>query len=136
MRIKKLSSLWGEFKGFAFKGNMIDLAVGVVLGSAFGKVVNSIVSNLIMPAVSYLIPSEGGYRQWHLGKIGVGTFLSELVTFLIIAAVIFVVVVKIFRSLMAQAAPAPAPPTTKTCPMCCSTIPAAAKRCPQCTSTL
>lgn len=134
MKLKRLTSLWGEFKGFAFKGNMIDLAVGVVLGSAFGKVVNSIVSNLIMPAVSYLIPSEGGYRTWALGKIEIGVFLNELLTFLIIAGVMFLVVAKIFRALVARAATPPGPPMTKACPMCCPTIPIAVKRCPQCTS--
>jgi large conductance mechanosensitive channel len=136
MKFTRLISLWREFKGFAFKGNMLDLAVGVVLGTAFGKVVNSIVSNLIMPAVSYLVPTEGGYRTWTLGKIEIGAFLNELVTFLVIAAVIFLVVAKIFRALVGRAAGPAAPATTKTCPMCCSTIPLAAKRCPQCTSTL
>jgi large conductance mechanosensitive channel len=113
-------SLWSEFKKFAFKGNVIDLAVGVVIGGAFGKIVDSLVKQVIMPLISVLIPSEQGYLAWKWevsGKeIPYGLFVGEVVNFLVIAGVLFFFVVKflgwIVRSKQAEAAAAP-PPLTK-----------------------
>ncbi|MFM2095086.1 MAG: Large-conductance mechanosensitive channel [Planctomycetota bacterium] len=113
-------SLWGEFKKFAFKGNVIDLAVGVVIGGAFGKIVDSLVKQVIMPLISVLIPSEQGYLGWKWelsGKeIPYGLFVGEVVNFLVIAGVLFFFVVKflgwIVRSKQAEATAAP-PPLTK-----------------------
>jgi large conductance mechanosensitive channel len=113
-------SLWGEFKKFAFKGNVIDLAVGVVIGGAFGKIVDSLVKQVIMPLISVLIPSEQGYLGWKWelsGKeIPYGLFVGEVVNFLVIAGVLFFFVVKflgwIVRSKQAEADAAP-PPLTK-----------------------
>jgi large conductance mechanosensitive channel len=135
---KSLSTLWAEFKTFAFKGNLIDLAVAVVLGAAFGAVINSLVKNIVMPLVSYVIPTEGGYRAWHIGRIEVGVFLGELLNFTIVALAIFLVMVKVLGAIMKKSGPPPDPaaPTTKECPFCLSTIPLRAVRCGHCTSDL
>lgn len=90
-----------EFKAFAFKGNMIELAVAVIVGGAFGKVIDSLVKSVLMPLVSYLVPSEGGdYRSWTLGRIEIGAFLGEFINFLLVAFAVFVVVVKLTQSLL------------------------------------
>jgi large conductance mechanosensitive channel len=115
----KALSFFDEFKQFAFKGNMIDLAVGIVIGSAFGKVVDSLVKSILMPAVSLILPSEQGYKDWKfvvgLKEIPYGQFIGELVNFLIVALAVFLFVVKfvgwVMRSKQPQAA-AP-PPLTK-----------------------
>lgn len=131
--------LLDEFKAFAFKGNMIDLAIAVVIGGAFGSVVNSLVKNVIMPLVGYVLPGKGGYTEWKLGEVMIGAFLGDVVNFLIIAAAVFIAIVKVLGFLMKmkkkEAAP-PAEPTTKECPMCCSTIPIKAKKCGNCTADL
>jgi large conductance mechanosensitive channel len=131
-------NFWQEFKEFAFKGNMLDLAVAVVIGTAFGAVVNSLVKNIIMPAVSYVQPSSVGYQAWHLGRIQIGAFISELVTFLIISATVFLLIVKIVGTLLkrATAPPPPPEPVTKECPFCLMTIPIKALKCGHCTADL
>ncbi len=132
-----LKNLWQEFRAFAFKGNMLDLAVAVVIGTAFGAVVNSLVKSIIMPLVSYILPGEGGYRTWHLGRIEIGTFISELLNFLIVAVAVFFLIVKIVGSLMKHMAPpTPSEPVTKECPFCLSSMPVKAIRCAHCTSDL
>lgn len=131
-----MKTLWDEFKAFAFKGNMLDLALAVVIGTAFGGVINSLVKNIIMPAVSYVLPGDGGYRAWHLGRIEIGAFVSEMVNFLIIAAAIFLIVVKVVGALMKRVTPPPAGPPMKECPYCLSSIPANAVKCGHCTSDL
>jgi large conductance mechanosensitive channel len=119
---KKAASLVEEFKTFAFKGNVVDLAVGVIIGGAFGKIVDSLVKNVIMPFVGSLLPGEQGYLGWKLvinGKdIPYGLFIGEVVNFLIVAAAMFIFIVKflgwIMRSKKAEeAAPAPAASLTK-----------------------
>ena len=124
-------SLWQDFKGFALKGNVVDLAVAVVIGGAFGKIVSALVADIIMPLVGGLMPTEE-WRSWQVSglHVKVGDFLGAVVDFFIIAAVLFVVVVKIggrFRPTEA--------PTTKDCPECLEKIPLAAKRCRACTAT-
>ncbi len=126
--------MWDEFKAFAFKGNMIDLAVAVVIGGAFGKVIDSLVKNVIMPLVSYVLPTKGGYETWQLGRIQIGPFLSDTVSFLILALAVFLVIVKMVCMLMKK--PAPPPPNTKDCPKCLMAIPLAATKCGHCTSDL
>src|SRR6266404_4528845 len=95
---QKAFSLVEEFKNFAFKGNVIDLAVGVIIGAAFGTIIKSMVDNLIMPLISLIIPGEQGYKQWALeinGKtIPIGLFLADVVNFLIVALVLFLFIVK------------------------------------------
>lgn len=132
-----MTKLWSDFKSFAFKGNMIDLAVGVVIGAAFGAVVKSLVDNIIMPAVSYITPSTA-YTEWHLGKVMIGKFIGDIINFLIVAAAVFFAIVKIVGSVMKKPAPPPAPaePTTKECPLCLSVIPIRARKCGHCTADL
>src|SRR5436853_25748 len=95
---KKAFSLLEEFKAFAFKGNVIDLAVGVIIGAAFGKIVDSLVKNLIMPLVSVIMPGDESYQKWHweIGgrDVPYGLFLGEVVNFLIVAAALFFFIVK------------------------------------------
>jgi large conductance mechanosensitive channel len=130
------TSLWQEFKTFAFKGNMIDLAVGVVIGAAFTGVINALVKSVLMPAISYVAPNVDSYRSITWGRVEIGIFIAELVNFVLVALAIFVVIVKIVQGTMKRATPAPgaAEPTTKECPYCLSTIPLKASRCAHCTS--
>jgi large conductance mechanosensitive channel len=115
---KKAFSLFEEFKNFAFKGNVIDLAIGVIIGAAFGAIIKSLVDNIIMPLVSLIIPGEQGYKQWALeigGKsIPVGLFLADVLNFLIVALVLFLFIVKFLSWVMKnkkEEAAAPPPPT-------------------------
>ncbi len=135
-------NLWAEFKAFAMKGNMIDLAVAVVIGGAFGAIVTSLVGDIIMPAVSYVLPAGMSYESWHFGNeakpIKIGKFIAAIVNFLVVALSVFVVIVKIMGGMMkrAQGTPKPSEPTTKECPRCLSVIALKATRCPNCTSDL
>jgi large conductance mechanosensitive channel len=113
---KKAFSLAEEFRAFAFKGNVIDLAVGVIIGAAFGKIIDSLVKNIIMPLVSLLIPGNEAYTGWAFeieGKqVPFGLFLGDVVNFLIVALVLFVFAVKFLGWLLKlrkeEAAAAPA----------------------------
>ena len=128
-----------EFKNFAFKGNMIDLAVGVVIGAAFGNVINSLVKNVIMPIVSYVPGLQSGYEKWHIGNILIGHLLADLLNFTLVSAAVFLVIVKMLGAIMkaAHRKPAdPAEPTTKECPRCLSIIPIKATKCAHCTADL
>ena len=116
----KAFSLLEEFKNFAFKGNVIDLAVGVIIGGAFGKIVTSMVDNVLMPLVGVILPGEGGYEKWAITvgakTIPYGKFLGDVVSFLILAAALFVFIVKFLGWLMkskAEAAEAAPPPLSK-----------------------
>ena len=117
---KQALSLFEEFKNFAFKGNVIDLAVGVIIGGAFGKIVTSLVDNVIMPTVAVILPGNSGYERWAvtLGEktIPYGKFLGDVVSFLILAAALFFFIVKFLGWLMqskAAAAAAEPPAPTK-----------------------
>jgi len=133
-----MKGLWQEFRNFAFKGNMIDLAVAVVIGTAFGAVVKSLVENLFMPILSYVIPSQGGYTAWHIGQVRIGVFLSDTVNFLVVTLAVFLMIVKLIGYIMKKAAPPPpsAEPVTKECPFCLMVIPIKASKCGHCTSQL
>jgi large conductance mechanosensitive channel len=133
--------LWQEFKQFAFKGNMIELAVAVIIGAAFGQVISSLANDVIMRGISYVIPAKMSYTEWRIGSeekgILVGKFLGAVINFLIVATVVFVVVVKLMGAIIKQAPPpAPFEPVTKECPLCLSTIPAKARKCSHCTADL
>lgn len=135
----KTGGLWNEFKNFAFKGNLIDLAVAVVLGAAFAKVIDAIVKGIIMPLISYVdLGKGGGYEAWHIGRLQIGFVLAELLNFTLVALAVFIVIVKVVGALLKRAsAPPPAgEPTTKECPYCLMTIPIKATRCGHCTSTM
>ncbi|MFM8288684.1 MAG: large conductance mechanosensitive channel protein MscL [Planctomycetaceae bacterium] len=117
---KAAFSLFDEFKNFALKGNVIDLAVGVIIGGAFGKIVDSLVKDVLMPVVGKLLPGEGGYEGWTLmGDVKVGAFIAAIVNFLIVAGALFLLVVKVLgmlarlRANSAAETPPPAPALTK-----------------------
>jgi large conductance mechanosensitive channel len=114
---KKAFSLAEEFKNFALKGNVIDMAVGVVIGAAFTAIVNSLVKNVIMPTVSLIPSAQHTYTEWVIPvgekKIPYGLFLGDVVNFLIIAFVLFIFVVKILGFFMRSRTEAPPPPPTK-----------------------
>ncbi|MBZ5674558.1 MAG: large conductance mechanosensitive channel protein MscL [Acidobacteriia bacterium] len=144
--------MFAEFKKFIMRGNVLDLAIGVIIGAAFGKIVTSLVNDVLMPVIglaavkmdfSNLFISLNGkaYDTIAAAKadkaptLNYGLFINTVIEFLIIAFVIFLIVKQVNRFMPAPPAPAPAP-ATKDCPQCCTAIPVAAKRCPACTSTL
>ncbi len=139
MKPPSAKGLWDEFKGFAFKGNLIDLAVAVVLGAAFGRVIGAVVSDLVMPIVELVPGLKGGYETFKLGPFRVGHLAGELLNFVVIAAAVFIVIVKLLGAVMKAAQGAPPPtsePTTKECPRCLSLIPIKASKCAHCTSDI
>lgn len=129
----------GGFKKFLVRGNVVNLAVGVVIGAAFGNVVNSVVENLINPLVglfgggpslsSWVIPVAGQ-------QIWIGTLVSALISFVLIAAVVYFMVVLPVNRLMDRYKPEPKPAPTKDCPECLSAIPEEARRCRECGAQL
>jgi large conductance mechanosensitive channel len=142
--------MWKEFKEFALKGNMIDLAFAVIIGGAFGKIITSLVNDIIMPLLGQLLGkvnftdlfiSLNGTKYASLADaqaagaatVNYGVFINAIIDFLIVAFVIFLIVKQINRM---KKAPAPAAATTKECPYCFSQIPIPATRCPHCTSEL
>ena len=126
-----------EFKEFAMKGNVIDMAVGIVIGAAFGKIVTSLVNDIVMPPIGLLLGkvdfSSLVFQFNEKTAIKYGVFINNVLDFVIVAFAIFLVVKQINRL---KKAPPPADPTTKDCPKCCSSIPIKATRCPHCTSEL
>ncbi len=115
---QKAFSLFDEFKNFALKGNVIDLAVGVIIGAAFGKIVDSLVKSIIMPLVSAVMPSNTDYTKWHADVNGIdvpyGLFLGEVVNFLIVSLALFIFIVKFLGFIMRakkEEAVVPPPPT-------------------------
>ena len=145
--IKNMIPLLKEFRDFAMRGNVIDLAVGVIIGAAFGKIVDSLVTNVVMPPLSLLmgnvdfsdrvlILSRQSYtlkaaRDAHVPMITYGVFLNAVLSFLIVSFTIFICV-RTINKLHRK----PEPPAKKDCPFCFSSIPPQATRCPQCTSVL
>ncbi len=142
--------MWKEFKEFAVKGNAIDLAVGVIIGAAFGKIVASIVEDLLMPPVGRLVGNldfsnlylplsdkvAPGLALADARKAGpvfaYGNFITVTINFLIVAFCIFLVV----KGINYMKRPKPGPPTVKDCPACTMPIPMKATRCPHCTTEL
>lgn len=114
---KKAFSLLEEFKNFALKGNVIDLAVGVIIGGAFSGIVKSLVDHIIMPLVSLVMPTDQGYKAWAFefrGKqIPYGLFIADVVNFLILAFVLYLFIVKFLGLLMREKKEAAPPPPTK-----------------------
>jgi large conductance mechanosensitive channel len=125
-----------EFRDFAMRGNVMDLAVAVIIGGAFGKIIASLVNDILMPLIGLLL---GGLNFSELSAtvngvdITYGLFIQAIVDFIIVAFVIFILV-RTMNKLKKQ--PAPADPTTKECPYCFTTVPIKATRCPHCTSQL
>lgn len=142
--------MWREFKEFAMRGNVIDMAVGIIIGAAFGKIISSFVNDILMPPIGLLLGgvdfsdffinlSGGQYATLAEAQaagavtINYGLFINTVLDFLIVAFVIFLFVRQINR--LKKEAPPPEP-NTKECPYCFSTIPLKATRCPHCTSEL
>jgi len=145
-----------EFKEFVMRGNVMDMAIGIIIGAAFGAIVNSFVSDVIMPPIGlllgnvdfanlYLILKEGATtgpfaslveaKKAGAVTISYGAFVNTVINFLILAFVIFLSIRSV-NKLKRKEEAAPAVPTTKECTYCFSTIPIKAMRCPQCTSEL
>ena len=145
-----------EFKEFAVKGNAVDMAVGIVIGAAFGKIVDSLVKDIIMPPIGILLgkvdfsnlfvalhdgteagpyPTLEAARNAGAVTLNLGLFINVLISFIIISFSVFLLVkgLNTLRRSVEQPAPALAP-TTKDCPYCCTAIPVKAMRCPHCTS--
>jgi large conductance mechanosensitive channel len=125
---KRVGSLLEEFKNFAFKGNVVDLAIGVIIGAAFGGIIKSLVDNIVMPLVSLVLPGEKGYENWQIivashmegdkqvitKSIPYGKFLADLLNFFVVALVLFICIKKLLGWLMkAKKEEAAAPPMTK-----------------------
>jgi large conductance mechanosensitive channel len=101
---RKVSAMLDEFKNLALKGNVIDLAIGVIIGAAFGKIVDSLVKHIIMPLVSVIMPGQQGYLGWKWvinGKdVPYGLFIGEIVNFLIVALALYLFIVKFIGMIM------------------------------------
>jgi large conductance mechanosensitive channel len=114
---RKAFSLYEEFRNFAFKGNVVDLAVGVIIGAAFGKIISSLVDNIIMPVIGLILPGDKGYEGWALqvgGKVvPYGKFLGDVVYFLIVALALFLFVVKFLGWILRTRKEEAPPPLTK-----------------------
>jgi large conductance mechanosensitive channel len=140
-----------EFKEFAMRGNMLDLAIGIILGAAFGAIVTSLVNDVIMPPIGLLLGKVDfkdlfialngqSFANLDAAKkagapvIAYGAFLNTIINFLIVSFAVFLLVKQVNR--LKKPAEAPAAPPTKECPFCASTIALKARRCPQCTSEL
>lgn len=152
----------GEFKKFAMRGNVIDMAVGIIIGAAFGKIVDSLVKDIIMPPIGLLLgkvdftnlyftlkdgatpgPYDSLTAAQNAGAVtmNIGVFINVLISFVIVAFAVFILI-KALNNIQAKldkkeaADAAKAAPDTKKCPFCCTDIPAKATRCPHCTSQL
>ena len=128
-----------EFRDFILRGNVVDLAVGIVIGAAFTAIVNSLVADLLTPLVGIIFSADFSTLSVTVNgsTITYGNFLNALVSFLLVGAALFFLVVKPMNLLeRRRQATEPDAPTTKTCAECASEIPVAARRCPMCTSDL
>jgi large conductance mechanosensitive channel len=152
--MNRLGNVWKEFKEFAIKGNAVDLAVGVIIGAAFGSIINSLVKDVVMPPISLLTggldfsnkfvilraakdgsaafntpadAAKAGAITWNYGN-----FITLLINFLIVAGAVFLLV----RAINKLRQPTEKEPDNKECPACAMNIPIKAKRCPHCTTEL
>lgn len=140
--------MWEEFKKFALRGNVLDMAVGVIIGAAFSKIITSLVNNIIMPPLGILfgkidftnmfinlgdkpVATLKAAQEANVPVIAYGLFLNAVIDFLIVAIVIFLAIRQVNKMF-----PAPADPVKRLCPYCQTEIPEAATRCPHCTSQL
>ncbi len=141
-----------EFKEFAMKGNVLDMAIGIIIGAAFGKIISSFVADVLMPPIGLLLGkvdfsslfinlTDKSFASLAEAKaagaptLNYGLFINTVLDFIIVAFVIFLLVKQVNR-MRVQPAAAPAAPTTKDCPFCATAIPIKAARCPNCTSEL
>jgi large conductance mechanosensitive channel len=148
--------MWDEFKKFAMRGNVIDLAIGIIIGSAFTSIVKSLVDDVIMPPIGLLLGRVDFANIFWVLKAGsptppyatvadakaagavtmnFGIFINAVIAFLIVAFVTFIII-RAMNRMMAQPAPVPAVPTSRECPFCLEQVAIRATRCPHCTSQL
>jgi large conductance mechanosensitive channel len=149
---KGAAGMWKEFRDFAMRGNVVDLAVGIIIGAAFGKIVTSLVNDILMPPLGVVLGkvdfsnlfidlSGKGYASLAEAKtagaatINYGVFINNIIDFVIVAFAVFLLVKQLNRFAL-KPAPAPAPVPMKECGYCKTSIPAEATRCPNCTSQL
>lgn len=151
-----IKNMMSEFKKFVMRGNVIDMAVGIIIGGAFTKIVNSMVADIMMPPLGLLM-GKVDFSNWFIvlkqgadagpyaslsaaqaagaTTLNIGTFLNAIISFIIVALCIFLLI-KVINKVNAPKEEAPAAPTTKKCPFCCSEIALEATRCPHCTSEI
>lgn len=139
-----------EFKEFAMKGNVLDMAIGIIIGAAFGKIITSFVTDILMPPIGLLLgkmdfsslfinlsgqsyPSIAAAKEAGAATLNYGIFINAIIDFLIVAFAIFILIKQVNKT---KRQPPAAAPTTKDCPFCASAIPIPATRCPHCTSQL
>jgi large conductance mechanosensitive channel len=146
--------MFKEFKEFAMKGNVIDMAIGIIIGAAFGTIIKSLVDDVLMPPIGLLLgnvdfsnlfmtikegkvaapyPSLAAAKAAAAVTVNIGVFINTIISFLIVAFSVFLVIKNVNRF---KKEPQPVDPTTKDCPLCFSVIPIKATRCPNCTSEL
>ena len=129
----------GGFQKFILRGNVVDLAVGIVIGAAFTSAVQALVRDVITPLIG-LVGGQPDFSNYVLtvrgARFGIGDFLNALLAFVLVAAVVYFLVVLPVNALMDRYRPQPQPAPTKDCPECTSRIPQAARRCPRCTAQL
>src|SRR5215213_11603741 len=129
----------GGFKKFILRGNVVDLAVGIVIGAAFGTVVQALVKDIITPIIG-VFGGQSDFSSWVVtvggARLLIGDFLNALLAFLLLALVVYFFVVLPVNKLMDRYKPEPQPAPTKECPECTHKIPQAARRCPDCTAQL
>jgi large conductance mechanosensitive channel len=140
-----------EFRDFAMRGNVLDMAVGIILGASFGGIVTSLVNDIMMPPVGVVLgrvdfsnlflnltprhfETVAAAKAAGAATLNYGVFLNTVINFVIVAFAMFLLVRQVNK--MWAPAPVPTPPAGKPCPYCCSSIPSAATRCPNCTSQL
>lgn len=149
-------SLGKEFREFILRGNVVDMSVGIIVGAAFTKLVDSLVKDILMPPIGLLLgkmdfsnlfitlregATPGPYHTLELAQsagavtLNLGLFINVIISLIIVGAAVFALV-KAINAIRREPAPAEEAPATKTCPYCCSAIPPAATRCPNCTSEL
>jgi large conductance mechanosensitive channel len=147
-------SMLKEFREFAMRGSVVDMAVGIIIGAAFGAIVKSLVDDVLMPPIGLLLgqvdfsnlfavlregATAGPYASLAAAKaagavtVNYGLFINSIISFVIVALAVFMLIRSLNRLRKAEAAP---PPATRDCPFCCTAIPVAATRCPNCTSQL
>jgi len=131
--------MFKEFKEFAMRGSVLDMAVGISIGGAFGTIVSSLVADVLMPPIGMLLGKVDfaslSIRLSDTVAIGYGKFINSVISFLIVAICLFLIIRSMNRLKKKEAA-APAAPTTKDCPFCATAVPIKAVRCPHCTSEI